>query len=338
MGTERDAQVIDNIDGESKELFYLHYNFLPFSVGEVRRYGGPGRREIGHGKLAENAITPLIPDFSKFPYVIRVVSEILESNGSSSMATVCSASLSLMDAGVPIEEAVAGIAMGLITDASGKYAVLSDIAGLEDHFGDMDFKVAGTQRGITAFQLDTKVQGISYQIMEEALKQAKKGRLSILDTMNQEIKASRKNVADSAPGVSIIKIDKEKIGELIGPGGSNIRSLSEKTGAEIVINDDGSVNIYSKSQAGVLNAKKMIEDQFQEAEIDKVYEGTVQRVSEFGAFIEFLPGKVGLCHVSKLSDKRVENVNDVVKIGDVVKIRLLALDKQGRYNLSMKDV
>ena len=339
LGTENDAQVIDGVEEDTKEFFYLHYNFLPFSVGEVRRYGGPGRREVGHGKLAENAVTPVIPSFSKFPYVIRVVSEILESNGSSSMATVCSASLSLMDAGVPIANPVAGIAMGLITDEkSNKYAILSDIAGLEDHFGDMDFKVAGTKNGITAFQLDTKVQGISYQIMEEALKQARTGFLSILDIMNDTISTHRSKVSDSAPGISVIKIDKEQIGELIGSGGSNIRALTEKTGAEIIINDDGVVNIYSKSQEAVLKAKELIELQFQPAEVDKVYDGVVQRLSEFGAFIEILPGKVGLCHVSKISTQRVDKVEDVLKVGDKVKVKLLAIDKQGRYNLSIKDV
>ena len=255
LGSDKNAQIVDDIDGERKENFYLHYNFLPFSVGEVRRYMGPGRREVGHGKLAGNALQAMIPEIEHFPYVVRLVSEILESNGSSSMATVCSGSLALMDAGVPIQEGVAGIAMGLITQGE-KYAILSDIAGLEDHFGDMDLKVAGTQKGITAFQLDTKVQGISSEVIQKALEQAKKGRLQILDTMNKSIDRPRKEISPAAPRIINTKIDKADIGGLIGPGGNNIRSISEKTGAEIIVKDDGSVSIYAANKDSAVAAKK----------------------------------------------------------------------------------
>ena len=336
LGSDKNAQTVDDIDGERKENFYLHYNFLPFSVGEVRRYGGPGRREIGHGKLAENALKAVVPRIENFPYVVRLVSEILESNGSSSMATVCSGSLALMDAGVPIQSGVAGIAMGLITEGD-KYAILSDIAGLEDHFGDMDFKVAGTNKGITTFQLDTKVQGISDAIIEKALEQARKGRLEILKIMEQAIESPRKEISPRAPRIFNIKIEKTDIGGLIGPGGNNIRSISEKTGSEIIVKDDGSVSIYASNEKSALEAKKIIEGQFAEAEVNQIYEGTVMKITDFGAFIEIMPGKSGLCHISKLSNERVNNVENFIKIGQKVKVKLLAIDRQGRLNLSMKD-
>jgi polyribonucleotide nucleotidyltransferase len=337
LGTASSAQIIDDIEGESKQHFYLHYNFPPFSVGEVKRFMGPGRREIGHGKLAENALRSVIPK-ADFPYVIRIVSEILESNGSSSMATICSGSLAMMDAGVPIKSAVAGIAMGLITKGD-NFAVLSDIAGLEDHFGDMDFKVAGTRNGITAFQLDLKIQGISPDIMHKALEQAKKGRFEILDKMDKVISHGRDDLSANAPRLLTIKIDKDKIGELIGPGGKNIKMLTEKTGAEILIDSDGIVTIASSDRDAAESAKKLIEAQFREPELNEIYEGPVKKIMEFGAFIEVLPGKDGLCHISKLSDKRVERVSDVVSEGDIVKVKVIGIDhKTGKISLSMRDV
>ncbi len=336
LGSEANAQIVNDVDGEAKDRFYLHYNFLPFSVGEVRRYGGPGRREVGHGKLAENSLRTSIAALEDFPYVIRIVSEILESNGSSSMATVCSGSLALMDAGVPIKGGVAGIAMGLIMEGD-QYAILSDIAGLEDHFGDMDFKIAGTEKGITTFQLDTKVQGISDEIIENALKQAKKGRLEILEVMNQAIREPRSEVSKQAPGIIMIKIDKSNIGGLIGPGGNNIRSLSERTGAEILVKDDGTVSIYSRKKEAAEEAKSMIDAQFAEAKVNEIYEGTVVTLKDFGAFVEILPGKSGLCHISKVSSERVNHIQDVLSVGQKVKVKVLDVDRQGRLSLSIKD-
>ncbi|MDH4261892.1 MAG: polyribonucleotide nucleotidyltransferase [Spirochaetia bacterium] len=338
LGTSSSAQIIDDIEGESKRSFYLHYNFPPFSVGEVKRFSGPGRREIGHGKLAENALKAVLPAQENFPYVIRVVSEILESNGSSSMATICSGSLAMMDAGIPVKAPVAGIAMGLITKGD-KHAILSDIAGLEDHFGDMDFKVAGTENGVTAFQLDLKIQGIGTEIMRKALEQAKKGRLHILEKMNATLKQARTELSPNAPRLLTLKIHKDKIGELIGPGGKNIKMLTEKTGAEILIDAEGIVTIASSDSVAAQNAKKLIEDQFREPEMNAVYEGPVKKIAEFGAFIEIMPGKDGLCHISKISDKRVENVNDVLKEGDIVKVRVIGYDaKTGKTSLSIRDV
>ncbi|MCS6983541.1 MAG: polyribonucleotide nucleotidyltransferase [Leptospiraceae bacterium] len=337
LGTESDAQAVDDISGEISQRFYLQYNFPPFSVGEVRRYTGPGRREIGHGKLAENSLLAVIPEKEEFPYVIRVVSEILESNGSSSMATVCSASLALMDAGVPTKAPVAGIAMGLITEQD-KYAVLTDIAGLEDHFGDMDFKVAGTEKGITGFQLDLKVKGITPEIMREALYQAKKGRLEILKAMKAVLPAPRPELSENAPRITTIQIDKDRIGELIGPGGKNIRAIIEKSGAQINIDDNGMVSIAATNGESARIARELIEGQFAEAEVGKVYEGVVKAVVEYGAFIEILPGKQGLCHISKISDRRVSNVADVLKEGQKVKVRVVSIDRTGKISLSMKDV
>lgn len=337
LGTGNDAQTVEDIEATKDKNFYLHYNFLPFSVGEVRRYGGPGRREIGHGNLAENAIAALIPSQEQFPYVVRVVSEILESNGSSSMATVCSASLSLMDAGVPIEKSIAGIAMGLITNGE-QFAVLSDIAGLEDHFGDMDFKVAGTRNGITAFQMDLKINGIRYEIMEQALAQAKEGRLHILSIMEESISQARKELSPAAPRITTLQIDKERIGELIGPGGKNIRSIIEKTGVDINVNDDGLVTIAGNDQEASQLAEDLISGQFAEPELHTVYEGTVKKITDFGAFIEILPGREGLCHISKISHQRVNKVSDVLKEGEQIKVKLIGIDRQGKLSLSIKDV
>lgn len=336
LGTEGNAQDTDDVEGESSSRFYLHYNFPPYSVGEVRRFGAPGRREIGHGKLAENSIAPIVPDAGRFPYVMRLVSEITESNGSSSMASVCSGALALMDGGVPIKAPVAGIAMGLITSGE-KFAVLSDIAGLEDHFGDMDFKIAGSTKGITGFQLDTKVQGISYEIMEKAIHQAKAGRLHILKLMTEVIEKPRGDLKDSAPRITTLTIDRDRIGELIGPGGKNIRGIIEKTGAEINVDDNGLVQIASNDGESARKARAMIEGQFADAEIGKIYEGTVRKITDFGAFIEIMPGRDGLCHISKVSAQRIANVADVLKEGQSVKVKVLAIDRQGKISLSIRD-
>jgi len=336
LGSERDVQVTDDIEGESESRFYLHYNFPSFSVGEVRRIMGPGRREIGHGKLAENALSAVIPDEKAFPYVIRLVSEILESNGSSSMATVCSGSLALMDGGVPIKSHVAGVAMGLIKEGD-KFAVLTDIAGLEDHFGDMDFKVAGTKDGITAFQMDLKVQGVSYEIMEKALYQAKAGRLHILNKMNEALPEKRSTLKEHAPQIVTIHIEKDQIGELIGPGGKNIRSISETSGSEISVNDDGIVTIMSPDQRKSDVARDMIERQFRKIEVGEIYEGIVKRIVDFGAFIELAPGKEGLCHISKISRKRIADVASVLKVNQKVKVKVLGVDRQGKISVSMRD-
>ncbi len=336
LGSIKDSQNTDDIEGENKDYFYLHYNFLPYSVGEVRRYMGPGRREIGHGKLAENAIRPLVPSQEDFPYVIRIVSEILESNGSSSMATVCSASLALMLAGVPIPRSIAGIAMGLITDED-KYAVLSDIAGLEDHFGDMDFKVAGTTQGITTFQLDTKIQGISYEIMEKALEQAKTGRLEILSKMDASIDAPRQDIAPQAPKILSLRIDAKNIGALIGTGGSNIKGLMEKTNSEINVDESGKVSIFAKDSDSASLALDLITKQFEEAKVGEIYDGTVKKILNFGAFIEIIPGKDGLCHISKIADRRIENIEDFLSVGQKVRVKVLSVDNTGRINLSIKD-
>ena len=337
LGTENDAQSVDDVNGQGSKRFYLHYNFLPFCVGEVRRYGGVGRREVGHGRLAESALMNMVPDAQKFPYVIRMVSEILESNGSSSMASVCVGSLAMMDAGVPIERAVAGIAMGLITKGD-QYAVLSDIAGLEDHFGDMDFKVAGTEKGITAFQLDLKIQGLKPEIMQKALAQAKDGRMHILSKMGEALNSAREDLSPNAPRITTLKIDKDKIGELIGPGGKNIKSIIERTGVDISVGEEGDVSIASNDAAAAAAAVELIESQFAEVEVNKIYKGIVKKITDFGAFIEVLPGKDGLCHISKLSHKRVVRVEDAVSEGDEVEVKILAVDRQGRISLSMKDV
>lgn len=336
LGSARDSQRMDNLEGDSEKRFMLHYNFPPFSVGEVGRHGGTGRREIGHGMLAERALEYVIPDQKDFPYTIRQVSEVLESNGSSSMASVCSGSLSMFNAGVPLKGAVAGIAMGLVMDGD-RYAVLSDILGLEDHLGDMDFKVAGTKEGITAFQLDIKVEGITTEIMRAAVAQAREGRLKILDRMDSFLNAPEKIMSEHAPKIQQILIKPEKIGELIGPGGRNIRKITEESGADINVDDSGTVTIYASSASAMALAEKFVRGIVEEVEVDQIYEGTVKRILDFGAFVEILPGKEGLVHISKLDKTRVNNVTDVVKLGDKVRVKVIKIDNMGRIDLSRKD-
>ena len=337
LGTGRDAQVIDSPLGEYKDTFMLHYNFPPYSVGEVGTVGSPKRREIGHGMLAKRAIRPLLPKDTQFPYVLRVVSEITESNGSSSMATVCGTSLALMDAGVPMRSAVAGIAMGLIKEQD-KFQVLSDILGDEDHLGDMDFKVAGTAKGITALQMDIKIDGITEEIMRVALDQAKEGRMHILGVMNQALSAPRAQMSDFAPQIISFRINPEKIRDVIGKGGATIRSLTEDTGATVDIDDDGTVQIASIDRATADEVRRRIELITTEAEVGMVYEGKVVRITEFGAFVNFLPGKDGLVHISQICDRRINSVDEVLHEGQTVKVKVLEIDRQGRVRLSMKDV
>ncbi len=339
LGAGDDFQLVESLYGEEQKKFMLHYNFPPFSTGEVKKLGPPARREIGHGNLAERALKAVMPSQEEFPYVVRVVSEILESNGSSSMASVCSGSLALMSAGVPIKEQVAGIAMGLITDnETGKYVVLSDIAGIEDHFGDMDFKVAGTKNGITAFQLDIKTEGLSIEILKDALEQAKKGRLYILDLMNRVISKPREELAPNAPSILSVQIDVDKIGELIGPGGKIIKSIIEKTGADVWVEQDGKVMISANNQKSAEEAKKIIESMFAKIEIGQVFKGIVKRITDFGAFIEILPGKEGLLHISKMSPHRINSVRDVMDVGDEVSVAILDIDNTGRISLIIKDL
>ncbi|MEY4210115.1 MAG: hypothetical protein RLZ92_494 [Pseudomonadota bacterium] len=337
LGTERDAQIIDALSGEYKEPFMLHYNFPPFSVGETGFVGSPKRREIGHGRLAKRGVAAVLPNMSEFPYVIRVVSEITESNGSSSMASVCGSSLALMDAGVPIKAPVAGIAMGLIKEGD-KFAVLSDILGDEDHLGDMDFKVAGSENGVTALQMDIKIDGITAEIMKVALEQAKQGRLHILGEMNKALSSTREEMSDFAPRIITFKIDPSKIREVIGKGGVTIRAITEQTGASIDLTDDGIVNVASVDKAAGEEARRMIEEITAEVEVGKVYEGKVVRLMDFGAFVTILPGKDGLVHISQISDERVENVSDKLSEGDIVRVKVLEIDRQGRVRLSMKEV
>lgn len=339
LGTASDEQLTDNIDGDkSTNSFMLHYNFPPYSVGETGKLS-TGRREIGHGHLAQRALEYVIPSKEKFPYTIRVVSEILESNGSSSQASVCSGCLSLMDAGVPIKKMVAGVAMGLITADSSysKYVVLSDILGEEDHLGDMDFKVAGTEEGITAFQMDIKIAGVSQEIMGKALDQAKRGRLHILGIMKQAISAPRADISEYAPKILSTKVDLEKIGAVIGTGGKTIKAIAQTTGAEVNIEEDGTVTIYGKNNASARQALEMVKAIVEEPEVGKIYQGTVKRIMDFGAFIEILPGKEGLCHISKLARARVNNVSDVLSVGQVVPVLLTEIDRAGRLNLSYID-
>ncbi len=336
LGTERDAQIIDSIDGEYRETFMLHYNFPPFSVGEVGFVGTPKRREIGHGKLAKRAIVPVLPGIENFPYVVRVVSEVLESNGSSSMATVCGTSLALMDAGVPIKAPVAGIAMGLVKEDD-KFAVLSDILGDEDHLGDMDFKVAGTANGVTALQMDIKIEGIDRNIMDVALKQAKEGRLHILGIMETVLPAHRGDVSRNAPRIIMMQVKSDKIKDIIGKGGATIRGIVERTGVNIDIDDDGNVKIASVDEQAGLDAKKEIEMIIADAEIGKIYDGKVVKIVDFGAFVNFLPGKDGLVHISQLSEGRVEKVEDFLKEGQAVRVKVLDVDRQGRIKLSIKE-
>jgi polyribonucleotide nucleotidyltransferase len=336
LGTVSDEQLIDDIEGDTRfDPFMLHYNFPPYSVGETGRLG-TGRREIGHGHLAKRAVHAVLPSRDEFPYTIRIVSEILESNGSSSMATVCGSSLSLLNTGVPIKKPVAGIAMGLITDGD-RYAVLSDILGEEDHLGDMDFKVAGTEDGITAFQMDIKISGVSSEIMAKALDQARRGRLHILSVMNQTVSEPTEGLSEYAPRIITIKIDPEKIGAIIGTGGKNIKALSERTSSDINIEDDGTITIFAKTKQRAEEARRQIRDMTEDPEVGKVYNGTVKRIMDFGAFVEILPGREGLVHISKLARERVNSVEDVLKLGQEIPVKLVEVDKLGRINLSYID-
>ena len=337
LGTTRDAQIIDALSGETRMAFMLHYNFPPYSVGETGFVGSPKRREIGHGKLAKRGVQAVMPNEDDFPYTIRVVSEITESNGSSSMASVCGTSLALMDAGVPLKAPVAGIAMGLIKEDNG-HAVLSDILGDEDHLGDMDFKVAGTSEGITALQMDIKITGITREIMETALAQAKDGRMFILDEMAKTISEARSDLSQHAPRFITVKIDPEKIAAVIGKGGAVIRALTEETGATIDIGDDGLIKIASSDRAAGEEARRRIELITADVEVGTIYEGRVQKIMDFGAFVNILPGKDGLVHISQISEERVQNVADALSEGQVVTVKVLEVDKQGRIRLSMKAV
>ena len=337
LGTARDAQIHDTLEGEKKDSFLLHYNFPPYSVGECGRMGSTGRREIGHGRLARRGVAAVLPNLDDFPYTIRVVSEITESNGSSSMASVCGSSLALMDAGVPLKAPVAGIAMGLVKEGE-RFAVLTDILGDEDHLGDMDFKVAGTAEGVTALQMDIKIQGITEEIMEIALAEAHKARLHILGEMSKVLPASRAELSANAPSMLTMKIDPDKIRDVIGKGGATIRALCEETGASIDIEDDGSVKIFGDTQDNANAARDKILAITAEAEIGKVYLGKVERIVDFGAFVNILPGKDGLVHISQISNERVEKVSDVLSEGQQVKVVVLDVDNRGRIKLSIKDV
>ena len=337
LGTSRDEQRIDTIDvqQETTKSFMLHYNFPPFSVGEVRQFRGTSRREVGHGALAERALQPLLPPYDEFPYTIRIVSDILESNGSSSMATVCGGSLALMQAGVPVQSACAGVAMGLIKQDD-KVVILTDILGVEDHLGDMDFKVAGTRKGITSVQMDIKIEGLSTDLMREAMQRAKDARLHILDVMDTTLSQPRSSLAPLAPRIITLQINPEKIGEVIGPKGKVIRSIEEQTGAELNIEDSGLITISSVSGEGGERAREIIEGIVQEPEIGKIYEGVVKNTTSFGAFVEILPNVEALCHISELEEGRVEKTEDVVNRGDVVKVKLISVDDRGRMRLSRK--
>jgi len=337
LGTERDSQIIDALEGERREHFMLHYNFPPFCVGEVGRVGSPKRREIGHGRLAKRGLLAVMPSIVEFPYSVRVVSEITESNGSSSMASVCGASLALMDAGVPVKAPVAGVAMGLIKEGD-RFAVLTDIMGDEDHLGDMDFKVAGTAQGINALQMDIKIDGITREIMETALAQAKDGRLHILAEMNKVLATPRAEMSEHAPRIIEIRIDPEKIRDVIGKGGATIRAITEETGATIDITDDGAVKIFSVDMKAGEEAKRRIELITADVEVGKVYQGRVARLMDFGAFVTILPGKDGLVHISQISEERVQKVSDKLSEGDIIQVKVLEVDKQGRIRLSMKAV
>jgi polyribonucleotide nucleotidyltransferase len=336
LGTSVDEQRIDSLEGEYFKTFMLHYNFPPFSVGETKPLRGPGRREVGHGALAERALKAMVPTKQEFPYTIRIVSDILESNGSSSMATVCGGTLALMDAGVPIKAPVAGIAMGLIKEGD-KVIVLSDILGLEDHLGDMDFKVTGTSQGITALQMDMKIEGITIDVMRTALQQAKDGRLHILGKMLETLAEPRKNLNAYAPRIITMKINTDKIKDVIGSGGKVIRSIVEQTGAKIDIEDDGTINIASSDEAAALKAKEIIRGICQDAEVGKLYMGKVRKIMDFGAFVEIFPGTDGLLHISQISDQRLEKVTDELKEGDEVLVKVLEIDRQGKIRLSRKE-
>ncbi len=335
LGTKMDEQRIDDLMGDTTKTYMLHYNFPSYSVGETRMIRGPGRREIGHGALAERALQPIVPNEELFPYTLRIVSDVLESNGSSSMATVCGGTLAMMDAGVPIKGPVAGVAMGLVKESE-RYAVLSDILGVEDHLGDMDFKVAGTREGITAFQMDIKIQGLTTEIMEEALAQANKARGVILDSMLATIPTPREELSPYAPRIITVQIKIDKIGDVIGPGGKMIRSIVEKTGAKIDINDDGTVIIASVDQEAGEAAREMVMELVQEPEIGKEYEGKVRRITNFGAFVEIIPGTDGLLHISEIAYDRTERVEDFCKVGDTVHVKVIEIDPEGKIRLSRK--
>ena len=335
LGTADDEQSVETLNGTVKRKFLLHYNFPPYSVGEVGRFGGQGRREIGHGNLAERAVKAIVPDHAQFPYTIRIVSEVLESNGSSSMGSVCAGTLALLDAGVKVKANVAGIAMGLIKEGN-RVAVLTDILGDEDHLGDMDFKVAGSSQGITALQMDIKIDSVSFEVMETALNQARDGRLHILGEMEKVMKTPRGQMSEFAPRIETIKIKADKIREVIGSGGKTIRSITEQTGVKIEIQDDGTINIASSDPAATRKAIEIIEGICAEAEVGKTYKGKVMKIAEFGAFVEILPNTQGLLHISELANERVRQVTDVVKEGDVVDVKVLEVDRSGRIKLSRK--
>jgi polyribonucleotide nucleotidyltransferase len=337
LGVGRDAQRVDTIYGDQEKPFLLHYNFPPFCVGEAKMLRSPGRREIGHGALAERAIAPMLPSKDEFAYVIRIVSEILESNGSSSMATVCGSTLALMDAGVPIKRPVSGIAMGLIKEGD-KIAILSDILGVEDHLGDMDFKVCGTKQGITALQMDIKISGVTREVLEQALGQAKAGRLHILGKMAEAIGTTRSELSTYAPRITTIKIHPDKIREIIGPGGKMIRSIQDTTGCKVDVEDDGTVRIASNNAEGAAAARRMVEGIVEEAQVGKIYEGTVRKIMDFGAFVEVMPGTDGLVHISQISNERVENVRAHLKEGQKIRVKCIRVDNNGKISLSMKEV
>ena len=337
LGTTYDDQRLDSVIGESSKSFMLHYNFPPFCVGEAKPLRAPGRREIGHGALAERTIKAVMPNEEDFPYTVRVVSEILESNGSSSMATVCAGSLSLMDAGVPIKTPVAGVAMGLVVEGD-KVAVLTDIIGDEDHLGDMDFKITGSRTGVTAVQMDIKIKGVTKEIMTQALAQARDGRLFILDKMEETISTHREEISEFAPKMTVIEINPEKIKDIIGPGGKNIKAIQAESETKIDIEDSGKVSIYAPNQEAAEVAIRAIKRFTQEVEVDQVYLGKVVKIMDFGAFVEILPGTDGLVHISQLSHERVQRVNDVVAEGDEILVKVLGIDKQGKIRLSRKAV
>ena len=335
LGTASDGQMIEALEGKTTKTFMLHYSFPPFSVGETAPLRGPGRREIGHGVLAEKALSPVMPSKETFPYTVRVVSEILESNGSSSMATVCASTLSLMDAGVPVKRPVAGVALGLVKENQ-RQIVLTDLNGLEDHFGDMDFKVAGTSEGITAIQLDLKIPGIDFDLVEKALSDAKEARLVILEKIKQAIAQPRPELSAFAPRITVLKIDTDKIGELIGPGGKTIKKIIHSTGVSIDIEDDGSVLVSSNDAQKAQKAIDIIKGLTEAPEVGKIYSGKIKRIMPFGAFCEILPNKEGLIHISELSAKFIKNVDEAVKLGDEVKVKIIGIDELGRINLSKK--
>ena len=335
LGSKEDEQIIDGMEDETRKKFFLHYNFPPYSVGEAGFMRAPGRRELGHGNLAERALKHVMPDQDKFPYTVRLVSEITESNGSSSQATICGGSLALMAAGVPIKSTVAGIAMGLIKEGD-TFTVLTDIQGLEDHLGDMDFKVAGTKDGITAIQMDIKIEGITREIMDIALKQALEGRKFIIDKMEAVISEPRAEVSENAPKIEVLKINPDKIAGLIGPGGKVIRAIIDETGVSIDIDDDGTVSIFGKDSENMKKALELVKNQTQSVELNGIYEGKVTKIMKFGAFVEVLPGKEGLLHISEISNKRVEKTEDALKEGQIVRVKVISMENEDKFNLSMK--